>query len=188
MRHEILYVSNLITISRLFLLTYTVYFLLSDLYFASVIFIVLIWFSDLLDGYAARKRNEVSELGKIIDPVADKICIMAICIVLLMKHLVPVWFIIVLIMRDITILTGGLYLKKSRNLVLQSNIAGKISVFIIGLTLMFIIVNAGSSKHTYFMENAGIWELISNVLIFSSLVMVMVSLFIYTKRFFSFIK
>lgn len=188
MRHEILYVSNLITISRLFLLAFTIYFLLSDLYFTSAILIVLIWFSDLLDGYAARRRNEVSEFGKIIDPVADKICIMAICVILLMKHLVPAWFIIVLISRDITILTGGLYLKKSRNVVLQSNIAGKISVFIIGLTLMFIIVNAGVTKNSFIRGNAGIWELISNVLIFSSLVMVIISLINYSKRFLNFTK
>jgi cardiolipin synthase len=187
-KDEILYVSNLVSLSRLILLAAMLYFLLNNQFFIAAIFLVLIWLSDLLDGYIARKKNEVSELGKIIDPLADKISITALCIVLLLKNLIPLWFIVILILRDIIILTGGFYLKTHKKLVLQSNFTGKLSVFLIGFTLLFIIFVSGVGNRLPFSEYSVIWELISNVLIFISLVMVVVSLFVYLKRFLVFIK
>src|SRR5438093_4353445 len=185
---EIAYVSNLITLSRFVLLSITLLFLTNEQFIIAALSIFGIWLSDLLDGYVARKRSEVSNLGKILDPLADKITIVGICIILLLKNLIPFWFIGILILRDILILAGGLYIKWKKNLILQSNIAGKISVFIIGVTLVFIIVSAGLSKRLPYSEYSVIWELISNVLIFISLVMVAVSLFIYLKRFLEYIK
>ena len=145
-------------------------------------FVVLIWISDLMDGYVARSRNEVSELGKIIDPLADKISIIALGVALLTKGLVALWFIVIIVLRDIIILAGGSYLKAVHGAVLQSNFLGKISVFVIGLTLFYVLLSAGFNKY------AETRELISNVLIFSSLVMAVLSLIIYTKRFVKFIK
>jgi CDP-diacylglycerol--glycerol-3-phosphate 3-phosphatidyltransferase len=180
-KSEILYVSNLITLSRLVLLIVTSFFLLDDKFFEASVVVVIMWLSDLLDGYAARKRNEVSTLGKIIDPAADKICVVIICIVMFSKHLIPLWFILILIARDVAISIGGIYLRKRTEIVPMSNVTGKVSVFVIGFALWFILFQKG-------LKINGNWELISNVLIFISLVMVIVSLYSYSKVFLEFIK
>ena len=187
MNKEVFYVSNLITLSRFILLFFTAEFLLNKSYFFSIVFIILIWISDLLDGYFARSRNEVSELGKIIDPLADKIVIAVIILILLLQGILPLWFMIITILRDIIIFTGGLYLKYKKKIVLQSNWTGKLTVFTIGFTVVFMIliqwINIDfSSYHIEYME------LLSKFLILLCIVMSVLSLGVYTNRFLKEIK
>lgn len=142
----------------------------------------------MLDGFLARKRNEISELGKIIDPLADKVCIITISLILLFQGVIPYWFVLIIVLRDVLIFSGGVYLKNSKKVVLMSNWAGKISVFIIGLTLLFSIFyshikyNNNQIFFSYPTENL---ELYLKFLIILSIAMSIVSLFFYVKRFFS---
>jgi CDP-diacylglycerol--glycerol-3-phosphate 3-phosphatidyltransferase len=148
--------------------------------------IVIIWISDLLDGYFARKLNQVSELGKILDPLADKIFIISIGIILLIQNIIPLWFVIVIIVRDIIIFSGGTYLKYSKKIVPVSNWIGKISVFIIGCTLVFSVIIAGINHNS--LENINIYtienlELYLHFMFLLSIVMSMVSLIYYSYKF-----
>ncbi len=59
--------------------------------------------TDILDGYLARKFNEVTELGKIIDPLADKVAIGVIIIKLYMIGIIPAYYFIMIIGRDVLI-------------------------------------------------------------------------------------
>ncbi|MCI0448972.1 MAG: CDP-alcohol phosphatidyltransferase family protein [Chlorobi bacterium] len=191
MRQELLYISNLISLSRFLLLGVTVYFLLAYNYLMGGVFIILIWVSDLLDGYFARARNEISELGKKIDPIADKASVITIVIVLLVQELVPLWFVIITVLRDAIILTGGLYLSSKKNIVLQSNLVGKIAVFVIGLTLFFYIFGVAASKNqigNFFLYHSEFTELLIQVMLFLSIVMIILSLTSYLRRFLQNIK
>jgi CDP-diacylglycerol--glycerol-3-phosphate 3-phosphatidyltransferase len=145
------------------------------------------WISDLLDGYFARTRNEISELGKIIDPLADKISITVITIILLLQGIVPLWFVIITVMRDVFIFTGGLFLKYKKNIVLQSNWMGKLTVFVIGFTLLLFILKKSIifEQPAYHIEFV---ELLSSILILISIVMALLSLIVYSRRFFQIIK
>lgn len=148
--------------------------------------IIVIWISDLLDGYFARKRNEISELGKIIDPLADKITVISITLILLVQGLIPAWFFIIIILRDILILTGGIYIKNKHKIVLPSNWAGKISVFIIGFTLFSAIIKTGLIESalfsTYPIDKL---ELYYKLLLLLSITVSVFSIIIYLKRFMS---
>jgi CDP-diacylglycerol--glycerol-3-phosphate 3-phosphatidyltransferase len=142
-KREILYVSNLLSLSRFLLLGIAVYFLLSGLalgfLYASVVMVV-IWLTDVLDGIFARKRNEISELGKIIDPLADKVTIITIGLILLIQGVIPLWFAAVVYLRDLIILTGAIHIKNRFGVVMQSDKAGKLTAFMIGLTLLLSLV------------------------------------------------
>src|SRR4030095_6083636 len=191
MSKEIFYISNLISISRFFLLAVTVYFLLNGNYQVTCLLIALIWISDLLDGYVARRRNEVSELGKIIDPIADKVCIITIVLILAIQQIIPLWFLIITVLRDALILSGGLYLNTKKNIVVQSNWTGKMTVFTIGLTLFLSIFGTGAKNSqfgSFFSYHSEITELLSGVLLFLSIVMIILSLLSYYKRFQAVIK
>jgi len=128
--------------------------------------------TDLLDGYLARKLNQVSELGKIIDPVADKLVVCTIAIMMFISGLIPLWFIVIVVLRDVLILLFGLILKQKKKIVLMSNYPGKIAVFTIGLALAFSIF-----KETELLRN------ISSLLYYISTLLIVYSSFLYYKRF-----
>ncbi len=186
---EIFYVSNLLSSSRFVLLIFTTYFLLVNSgyhYLIASIIIVLIWLTDILDGYLARKRNEVSELGKIIDPLADKVTVITITLILLFQGIIPLWFFIIIMLRDLLILSGGLYIKQQKGIVVQSNMIGKLTVFIIGFTLLNSILIAQFTlpgENNLFLYHIEKLELYWKFLILVSITMSVISLISYLQKF-----
>ncbi len=185
---EIFYISNLLSFSRFVLLIPLIFFLVTsneNYYLFSSIIIIFMWISDLLDGYYARKRNEISELGKIIDPLADKMIIISITIILLLQGVLPLWFFIVIVLRDLIILSGGLFIKQKYGIVLQSNWIGKLTVFTIGFTLLNMILIKGltNSSLNFFVYHIDKLELYWKVLILVSILMSVFSLVSYFKKF-----
>jgi cardiolipin synthase (CMP-forming) len=128
--------------------------------------------TDLLDGYLARRLNQISELGKIIDPLADKLAVGAIAILMFINGLIPLWFILIVLVRDVLILVFGLYLKSRKKIVLMSNYPGKIAVFTIGLSLVFSMF-----------KDAELLRNISSLLYYISTILIVYSSILYFKRF-----
>jgi len=154
MTHRYFTVSNLISASRIFIVIPMGYCLLTEfphhrLWTAGVIIIAVA--TDFLDGFLARKLHQVTEIGKIIDPVADKIGIGAYAVFLAITGDIPLWFIIFVLLRDILILSGGLYIHHNKKIVPQSNWPGKISVTCIAVTffLATLRIDALSSFFTF---------------------------------------
>ena len=144
MNKEIFLLPNILSIFRLIAVIPVGYFLFSDSESSKIIIFSLFVFmliTDLSDGYVARKFNQVSETGKIIDPLVDKISIAAIAIMLLIKGLIPLWFIIVVLGRDILILIFGMYIKNRYKVTLMSNNPGRLAALFIGLILLLSIIN-----------------------------------------------
>jgi len=146
--------SNLISFVRLLLVAPTIYFITNipehDEYRVVVLSLFfLAYLSDLLDGYLARKYNEISELGKIIDPLADKVFIIAIVFQLFLSdEITPVYFWII-ISRDILILIGGVFVTNITGKVLPSNLLGKITVSSIGIFLIAVVAGAREVSWLY---------------------------------------
>jgi len=106
-----------------------------------IILIAIGYISDLLDGYLARKLNEVSELGKIIDPLADKVCVIAVVTMLFLSDEIPTFYFVVIILRDVIIFFGGILVSKKIGKVLPSNLLGKITVSSIGFFIIAVVSN-----------------------------------------------
>jgi CDP-diacylglycerol--glycerol-3-phosphate 3-phosphatidyltransferase len=100
--------------------------------------IILAALTDLLDGWLARKLNQVSEVGKVIDPLADKIAVGAIVTTLMLRTDIPVWYFILVVTRDIVIFAGGIYVQRSRKVMLQSNVTGKWAVSAVAVYILLV--------------------------------------------------
>ena len=103
--------------------------------FALIIIIVL---TDFLDGYVARKAGEITNFGKLIDPVADKVCMMVVLIYLIISYKLPfLLFFLILGIRDIFLIIIGVYLMFSQEEVFQSNKSGK---WFIGISALMMVL------------------------------------------------
>lgn len=106
----------------------------------AVFWIALAVFSDFLDGWFARSYHEVSWFGKILDPIADKIVILAaIFFAAPIRDRIPLWFVIFVVVRELLIALPGLWVTKDSRRQLQANRTGKISVLVLSLTLLLLI-------------------------------------------------
>ena len=144
MKREFLTVSNLLSISRALLsIPFALVMLLPDppLRFWAVGILAAGMATDKLDGDLARARGEETEWGRILDPLADKICVAVMALVLMKLGDFPIWFVVALVLRDLLILAGGIYLKSARGVVLPSNAAGKWTATLIAFTILMILLN-----------------------------------------------
>ena len=103
------FIPNLLSIIRIGL----VYPILNNIYLlnykVSLIIFIVASITDALDGYLARKLNWQSELGKILDPVADKLLLSGAIFVLWLSDLIPFYVFFILIARDVIILLGAAF-------------------------------------------------------------------------------
>jgi cardiolipin synthase len=167
-------ISNILSASRIVLVVPIVVFLLgdrdSDRWWAAGI-MVIATLTDMFDGIIARALNQVSELGKILDPLADKIAVAVIAGALTFKGMIPLWFLVAAVMRDLLILTGGLYIKTRKNIVLQSNKLGKWTVTVMAA---YIIVATLQTRSLQVLES---------LLLIASTMMILGSFIVYAQRF-----
>jgi cardiolipin synthase len=145
-------ISNLLSISRIILMLPAVYFFTSPIQFNREIALLIILVAvatDALDGYVARLRNEVSEFGKIIDPLADKVAVGIVVVMLTIFGDIPLWFTVTVLSRDVIIFIAGLYIKSKTGIILPSMMSGKVAVSILALTLVFPILQYPSLRGLY---------------------------------------
>jgi CDP-diacylglycerol--glycerol-3-phosphate 3-phosphatidyltransferase len=165
---ESLTISNIITISRLIALPFIVYFLLNEQRIIAFIIMLISLLSDGIDGYVARKLHQESELGKFLDPLCDKISLAVILITLFLIDSIPLWPIIIIIVRDFFILLGSYFIIKNKSVVLTSNLWGKVTGFIFGAIILSFTLN---------------WKEVGMIFIYISIPAVIVTFIIYTQRY-----
>jgi len=177
---EIFTISNGISFLR-FLLVIPLWFLLDNYGSQSVRYItfalcLFVAATDMLDGYIARKLNQVTEVGKIIDPLADKAAMAVVVVKLFLINEISAFFFFTIILRDITIFIGGLFVAKILGRVLPSNKLGKITVLFIGSVVLMILLGINRENIIY------------QFVYYSSIVLMYTSLIAYIYRAVEFIK
>ncbi len=138
--------SNLLSLFRLLLAApifylFTQYSVNSSVKYYLVALYLVAGITDTLDGYLARKFNEVTELGKIIDPLADKTLVVVIVIMLFYNGMLPKFYFWTIVGRDVLIFIGGIFVTKKIKKVLPSNFIGKFTVLNIGIFLILATLN-----------------------------------------------
>jgi CDP-diacylglycerol--glycerol-3-phosphate 3-phosphatidyltransferase len=133
--------------------------------------------TDILDGYLARKYNQVTEFGKIIDPLADKVAVAAIIIKLFVIGEIPPYYFIMIIARDVLIFLGGILVAQKIGRVLPSNVLGKITVIVIGIVILLIALGIPKDSMIYLIPYG-----LSIILIFVSFIGYVIRAMEFLKR------
>lgn len=132
-------VSNYISLLRVFLVIPLVWSYFENVFFDYASFLMLFAaVTDFADGYFARKFNQISEFGKFIDPLADKIFVFILVLVFYLDNRISSFYFYLIILRDVFIFLGGIYVTKKLKYILPSNLIGKMTVTFIGFYLLFL--------------------------------------------------
>ncbi len=121
-------VSNMISIFRALLAFPIIYLLKIEEMGLALIVMLIAMLTDLLDGWLARINNQITDLGKMLDPLADKIVIFSVMIFMVLENIIPLWFLVFLIGRDFIISVLGMYMLNRRKVSPMANKMGKVSI------------------------------------------------------------
>ncbi len=140
-------VPNILTVFRIFLTPFFIFFLFNDSdlsgTFALIIFVVAS-ITDAYDGHYARKYNVVSESGKFLDPLADKILVSSAFISFAILKIIDFWMVFLIIFRDVFVTLLRIRMKKSNQSLITSNIAKSktaAQLIIIVFTLLYLSIS-----------------------------------------------
>jgi CDP-diacylglycerol--glycerol-3-phosphate 3-phosphatidyltransferase len=162
--------ANLISLMRAMMVFPAIFAIMAHLNILAASIFVTAFLSDLADGLLARKMNDVSEWGKVIDPLADKIFVGFVVLAMAYYEYIPWWFVVAILARDIVIVLAGIWATRKFKVVLPSNYPGKAAVLVISVTLFLIM--------------AGLRGTAIDWMQYASIVLMAVSLVMYAKRLF----
>ena len=165
---------NMLTILRVIMIPFFVIFLLLDIteydkYIARAIFIVAS-LTDTLDGYLARKNNQITNFGKFMDPLADKLLVSAAMICLVELHRIPGWVVIVIISREF-IISGFRLVASDNGIVIAASWWGKVKTITQMLMIILVIADIG-----------GVFVTLEAVFIYAAMGLTVVSLIDYIAK------
>jgi cardiolipin synthase len=103
---ELKSIPNMLSILRLLLVPVFLWLLIADQFLIAFLVLMFASFTDWLDGFIARKFNQITSLGKVLDPSADRLFILATLIGLTVNEIIPAWLAIVIVARDVLLLIG----------------------------------------------------------------------------------
>ena len=162
---------NKLTIVRIIMIPFFVFFLLTDFvagskWIATVLFCAAS-ITDFLDGHIARKYNLVTNFGKFMDPLADKLLVCSALIALVDLNKIAAWIVIIIIAREF-IISGFRLVASDNGVVIAASYWGKFKTASQMVMIILLILNFG-----------GIFEILTNIFIWLSLALTVISLITY---------
>ena len=168
---------NKLTIARMILVPFFVLFILTgwggdaNRYICLAIFVVAS-ITDWFDGHLARKNNLVTNFGKFMDPLADKLLVCSALICMIELDRLPAWFVIIIIAREF-IISGFRLVASDNGIVIAANYWGKFKTVSQMAMIIVLIADLG-----------GVFDLIGQILIWLALALTIISLidYVWTNR------
>ncbi len=136
------YIPNILSVIRLFMVPVFIYMFFLD-YPSNIWYAVLIFFiagaTDVVDGWLARKNGWITNVGKILDPLADKTmqCTALICFYI--KGIIPLWLPLIYISKELLIGAGALFVFRKKSVVVKSSFWGKFAVCVFYLSIAALV-------------------------------------------------
>lgn len=166
-------IPNLLTFIRFFSYPFILYFLKEDNLFLAVFFIAVAGITDVLDGFLARTLNQVSDLGKILDPFVDKLGIGIFILYTTIYKGFPVWACVLVITKEILNLLAGLLVIRKRKIVPVSAFWGKLNACVWSFTILFYILER---------------DFIKRIFLGMGIVVILITTFVYLRVYIKFMK
>jgi len=138
---ELRSIPNMLSILRLLLVPVFLFLLVSDEFVWALVVLAFASFTDWLDGQIARRFNQETNLGKILDPSADRLFILATLIGLTINGNIPAWFAIVIVLRDVLMLFGLPALRRLGYRSLPVHFLGKAGTFALLYALPLLLMS-----------------------------------------------
>src|SRR5699024_8966304 len=123
-------VPNILTVIRFIFIPSIIVSLIYDNYVLALILFTLSSLTDILDGKIARKYNAISDFGKLMDPLADKLTQLSILLTLAVKNVIPFWIVVILVVKETVMIAGASFLY-GKSLVVSSKWYGKLTTVLI---------------------------------------------------------
>jgi len=137
---------NKLTMMRVILVPFFIWTYLAESYYISLVIFIVASVTDMLDGRIARKYDMITNFGKIMDPLADKVLVYsAFC--LMIPEYVPGWMLIVILAREFTI-SGMRTVAASEGIVIAAGMSGKIKTVLQMIAVPLILLNA-AMRHSF---------------------------------------
>lgn len=138
---ELKSIPNMLSILRLLLVPVFLILLINEYFLWALIVLAFASFTDWLDGQIARRFNQETALGKVLDPAADRLFILSTLIGLTLNGNIPAWFALVIVLRDVLILFGIPALRRLGYKALPVHFLGKAGTFALlyALPLMLLV-------------------------------------------------
>ncbi len=160
---------NKLTLLRVCLIPFFVVFMLADIgawqkWVALAIFVVAS-LTDALDGHIARSRNLITNFGKFMDPVADKLLVCSALICFVKMDYIPAWIVIIIVAREF-IVSGFRLVASDQGIVLAAGIWGKLKTVCQMVMTIVLIMN---------IDNA-VFYVLGQILIYASLILTIISM------------
>ncbi len=120
--------------------------------------------TDMLDGLWARKKKQVTVLGQLLDPTADKLLVASVLVCLVGRGAVPAWMAVIIIGREIAV-TGFRAMASSKGINIPASPFGKIKMILETVTICFLLLGEKNLGSLYSLSRLGLWLAIVAALI-----------------------
>ncbi len=167
------HVPNTLTIARFLLIPVIVFYIFTGNYILAFVFFTISGLTDIADGFIARKFNLISNFGKLMDPLADKLTQIATLASLVFTDIIPIWILLIVLLKEFIMICGASFLY-GKDVVVYSKWYGKLA------TVLFYIAIVVSLLLKQF-ELVGIWENLDLVLYAFALLATTFALVMYVK-------
>jgi cardiolipin synthase (CMP-forming) len=137
-------IPNLLTLLRFLLIPVFMYFFFSPYKYGiaiAVAIFILAGITDTLDGYIARKYNQITRLGIVLDPLADKLMLITALVSVAISKDIPKWVIIVVASKELLMIVGAVSLLNMQNVVIPANIFGKLATVLSYIAIISVLFN-----------------------------------------------
>ncbi|MCI8637097.1 MAG: CDP-diacylglycerol--glycerol-3-phosphate 3-phosphatidyltransferase [Clostridia bacterium] len=169
------HIPNILTIIRFLLIPIIIFYVFTGNYILAFVFFSISGLTDIADGFIARKFNLISNFGKLMDPLADKLTQIATLTSLVLTNIIPIWILLIVLLKEFIMICGASFLY-GKDVVVYSKWYGKLAtvLFYIAIVISLLL------KQKQF-ELIGFWKHLDLSLYTIALIATIFSLIMYIK-------
>ena len=167
------HIPNILTILRFIFIPIILYFIFTGNYILGIVFFTISGVTDVLDGFIARKFNLISNFGKLMDPLADKLTQISVLASLTTVKIIPVWILVIVILKELIMVVGASFLY-GKDVVVYSKWYGKLATVLFYLAIVVSLI-------TKQLNLTGFWANFDLILYCIALTCTVFSLIMYVK-------